>query len=438
MSLIPTREEETSKEFFHTVKELSARLGKAPSTIRKWIETGKIDAEKGSKGYLIPFTDKNGDVFINEIRKNYGKPRPAYNPKELSEYSGWHELLDELCWLLKVCYSPESLVKKKLFRSDIILGSYIQVHGITLKKVKTVFAANQAHTAKAILDDLKRGWYNELAYLVPLKKSTLGLSFRDINLNNDISSMRFAFPSWRVITAYYSVYFYLRAVTLQKFKNFRLKEHGATITCFKNNLLNPLSRVLWKFPFDIAYQPGKRVYRNQLLLNNIRHLKFQYARHPRPPNFGANKIFERIYETFRRKSRTSKNPSIYMLFDFLHDFRVWANYQNIDDLLSLWGTGYKAFIDQNLSLILFMIGGITEISVLAVLGPNKYLQSLQNLYDLFALNNPQLETEFVNTPLYQRYQLYRDLGFVDQDIKLKTEIDTNKVVLLEKPTKKSK
>jgi len=422
---------ERAEEPFQTVPKLSEILRKSPNTIRRWIAIGKLDATKTTTGYHILYTDKNGAVFHDEIINNRRKPRPAYNPEELSEYSEWHELLDEFCWLLKLCYSSEFLVKKKIFRSDVIFGRYIQVHGITLKKVKSVFTASQAHTSKAILDDLKRGWYNELAYLVPLKKSTLGLSFRDINLNNASSSMRFAFPSWRVITAYYSAYFYLRAITLQKFKNFRLEEHGATITCFKNNLLSPLSRVLWKFPLDIAYQPGKRVYRHQLFLKNIRYAKFQYARHPRPPYFDADKLFERIYGTFTRKSRAGKKPSTYMLFDFLHDFRVWANYQNIDDLLSLWGTGYKAFIDQNLSLILFMIGGISEISVLAVLGPDRYLESLQKFYDLFALNNPQLETDFVNTPLYQRYELYKELAFVDKAIKLKTEFDANRAILLE-------
>jgi hypothetical protein len=75
--------------------------------------------------------------------------------------------------------------------------------------------------------------------------------------------------------------------------------------------------------------------------------------------------------------------------------------------------------------------------VLAVLGPERYLQSLQKLYDLFALNNPQLETEFVNTPLYQRYQLYKDFDFVKEEIKLKTEIDTNKVIPPQKGVKKS-
>lgn len=103
----------------------------------------------------------------------------------------------------------------------------------------------------------------------------------------------------------------------------------------------------------------------------------------------------------------------------------------IDDMLNLWGIGYKAFIDQNLSLILFMIGGISELAFIAVQGVDQYIQSLQKLYDLFAINNPQLEREFKNTPIYQRHELYKEFGFVDQSLKLKTEVNPNAVVFME-------
>lgn len=424
-----------SDETLYTVPELSQFIEKPQSTIRRWIKEGKLEATKTSKGYSILLNDKNVDFILTESRKRWNQPPLAYNPKELSEYSEWHQVLDEMAWLFKVCYSPDWCVKDKHFRMDIIFVRYLQSHKVTLKRVASVFAANQTHSLKAISDDLKRGWYNELAYSVPLKKSTLSLSFRDINLNSDISSVRFAFPSWKVITAYYSVYFYLRAITLQKFKNFRLQEHGATILSFKNTLLRPLSRVLWKFPLDIAYTPGERVYRNKLHLNNVKHAKFKFSRHPRQPHPDPYSIFERIYKTFTKKAKKSSRPTTYTLFDFLHDFRVWANYQNIDDLLSLWGTGYKAFIDQNLALLLFFIGGISEICFISVFGADKYLQSLQKLYDLFALNNPQLETEFVNTPLYQRCELYKEFGFIDRNIKLRREFNINEVVFLE-PAKK--
>jgi len=100
-------------EPFQTVTELSTALGKSHGTIRKWIKKGKLEATKSERGYRIPWSDKNSELFSIEIRKKLGKPKPAYYPQELSEYSGWHEVLDELCWLFKVCYSPGDIVKTK-------------------------------------------------------------------------------------------------------------------------------------------------------------------------------------------------------------------------------------------------------------------------------------------------------------------------------------
>ena len=117
-----------------------------------------------------------------------------------------------------------------------------------------------------------------------------------------------------------------------------------------------------------------------------------------------------------------------MLFDYLHDFRIWANYLDIDNLLSLWGSGYKTFIDQNLSMLLFFIGGISEIGYLSVFEESHYLKQLQSLYDLFVTNNPELESEFINTPVYQRLLIYNGLGLVNRKITLKQKDVLNLVV----------
>jgi len=430
MSYPQRQEQGTNQEPLMSITDLSEWFHKPERTVRRWIRDGRLKAEKTDQGYGVRWND-NTEFLSRQLAKIRRRIHDAYTPPELSEYSQWHQLLDELAWLLKICYSPDFICKRKQFRTDIIFVRYVQLHKITLKKVKAVFAANQSHSLKAVSDDLKRGWYNELAFIVPLKPSTLGLTFTDINTNNEVSSVRFAFPSWKVITAYYSIYFYLRGITLQKFKNFRLAEHGATISAFKHNLFQPLSRVVWKFPLDINYKPGVKVFRKELFFNSLRHTRFQYSYHPRTPHRSATGLFENIYETFRKKARRSKSPTVYTLFDFLHDFRVWANYQNIDDMLSLWGTGYKAFIDQNLSLLLFMIAGISEICFIAVQGELEYIKSLQKLYDLFAMNNPQLEREFTNTSIYQRYELYKEFGFVTENLTLKTEINPNTVIFLQ-------
>jgi hypothetical protein len=412
-----------------SIQDIVQFTGVTAGTVYKWIRTGKLKAIKQGNIYDIPFSE-NREFLLAQLKKKRDKLQLAWTPKEIEDYSEWHELLDEICWLIKICYSSKDDIKHKRFRLDQLFVNYLTFHKVTLKKVRQVFVSNPNPNFLRVTDDLKRGWYNELSYALPLRKSTLGLSFSDISLNKQDSSIRFAFPSWQITSAYYSVYFYLRAITLQKQDGFRIQEHNATILGFKNNLLQPLMRVLWKFPFDIIYTPKTRVYKRNLLIESLEHTRFNYSHHPRPPHRTASQIFERIYKSFSKKakSKSQTKPTNYMLFDYLHDFRIWANYLDIDNLLNLWGSGYKTFIDQNLSTLLFFIGGMSEIGYISVFGDTKYFEQLQGLYNLFIANNPELESEFINTPIYQRHLIYKEIGFTKSIITLKTKIDLNMVV----------
>lgn len=412
----------------YTVDKLAEILEVSKTTIYSWINQGVLKSTKVDGIYHITGKD-NYDFILSQLRKKWERPRQPYIPDEIRGYSEWHQIIDEVCWLFKVCYTPREDVKKKRFRLEIIFSNYLKMHNVSLKKVGRVFASNTNPKIKLITNDLKRGWYNELAYSVPIKKSTLGLSFNDIELNKPVSNIRFAFPSWQIVRAYYSIYFYLRGVTLQKFDAFRLQEHGATITCFKNNVLTPLEKVIWKFPLDISYTPGVRVYRKDLLVSKIDYLKYQYAYHPRTPHSSPLEIFENIYKVFTNRARNYNKIEKYTIFDYLHDFRIWANYLDIDNLLSLWGAGYKSFIDQNLSTLLFFIGGISEICFASVFGMAEYIKALQELYDLFASNNPELESDFVNTPIYQRLLIFNQMGIINQSIRLKRKYNVNEITL---------
>jgi hypothetical protein len=262
-----------------------------------------------------------------------------------------------------------------------------------------------------------------------LKESTLGISFNDIEINKEKTNIRFIFPSWRITSAYYSVYFYLRAVTLQKQPTIRIKEHGSTLSAFKHNLLPKLEKVIWKFPLNISWTPEKRIYRRHLPISKIKHLKYLYACHPRSPHSTPHELFENIYGSFKTKGKRKGEKFIYTLFDCLHDFRIWANYLDIDNLLSLWGKGYKGFIDQNLSLILFFVGGISELCFISVYGERKYINNLQKLYELFVLNNPELEKNFTNSAPYQRLIIYNKMGLISKGLSLKRKYNINAVII---------
>jgi hypothetical protein len=214
---------------------------------------------------------------------------------------------------------------------------------------------------------------------------------------------------------------------LHKFDQFRLQEHGATITCFKHNALPSLRRIVWKFPFDISYAPKERIRRRELMGGALHQFQHQYYRHPREPQRTPLEIYEHVRQVFQKRAQRHTRLGRCTLFDFLHDFRVWANYLDIDNLLSLRGEGYKSLLDQNLALILFFVGGIVEILYLSRFGEGRYLKQLQDFYKLTSENTPEMEQGFRYAPMYQRLSILRYAGLISGDIELKGPVDINLV-----------
>ena len=246
-------------------KELAEDLEVPEWKVLSWIKHGKLITELSGSNYEIAH-DKNHEFILAQLRKKRAR---TWTPKEIKRYSEWHQVLDELSWLVKICYSSKEKIKIRSFRLDKLFMNYLFMHSITPKRTRKIFPPSGRAQRRKVTDDIKRGWYNELAFLMPLKISTLGLSFAEISTNQSLSEKRFAFPSWRIIPAYYSIYFYVRSMALLKQPNFRLQEHSSAIASFKNNLLSPLETVLWKFPFDISYTPGKAVFKSRLLLRQL-------------------------------------------------------------------------------------------------------------------------------------------------------------------------
>lgn len=395
-------------------------------TIYRWIKVGKLNSVKNKGKILIIRDDKFSSLVSEIVKKKYDeKPKP-YFPVELNGYQNWHDLIDNLTWLLKICYTSKEGIQKKKFNARAIFESYLRSNNIDLKKIKNQFAAD-ATRKKLIVDDLKRGWYNELAFIYPLKSATLGVSFREIGKNISESSLRFTFPSWKITECYYASYFYLRSITLAKNSSFRIEEHKSTLNSFKNSALSILKKTVWKFPFDIEFKTGTRFNIKNTLIDKLPHLKNKYSNHPRTPNYKPSELTKKVYEGFKKRTKRFKGPVHYTLFDFLLEFRIWANYLDIDNLLNLRGEGYKGYLDQNLSLILFFIGGLTEIIFIANFGQEEYIKQLQNLYDLFATNNTELKDNFIYSSPYQRMKIYKLMGLTDKEIIIDSIINENEI-----------
>jgi hypothetical protein len=401
-----------------------------PGTIYSWIKSGRLKTTGDGGKLAIRFTD-NEAFLLERMREYWKKPTRAYVPEALKRYAKWHQVLDAMAWLVKVSYSEKEQIKKKQFRLDSLLANYLSTHNITLRDIRIALQPDTTAKQIPITDDLKRGWYNELAFALPLKPATLGVSFRDLKTNERRSVERFAFPSWRIAMAYYSSYFYLRSITLHKQPELRLREHGATIASFKNSALGPVSKGLWQFPFDIGYSPISLGRNRRRPAIDVRSLTHKYCSHPQPPHRSPAQLVNFVYQTFRRNGRKGRKPKLYTLFDYFHDFRVWANYLEIDNLLSLAGKGYKGFLDQNLSLLLFFIGGFAELTHISVFGEAAYESSLKDFLKLVVHSDTIADKDLSLIPQYQRLQIYRRLGLTTVWIEPRITPDENDVLAAE-------
>lgn len=261
----------------------------------------------------------------------------------------------------------------------------------------------------------------------PVTRISSCLAFSDIQRNRDISNSRFVFPSWRIVSAYYAIYFFLRSVTVQKEPNVNIQRHNATINAVKHNVIPSLASNIWRFPFDIVWTPGVKVFKRETVVAQLPHLRYKYAQHPREPNRSPIESFEFIRGYFRRRSKAWNSPTTYNLIDLLRELRIWANYIDINNLINLWGPGYRAFLDQNLSTLLFFLGGVGELGFVAVRGEGEYLGQLQWFYDQFVCANPELENAFGRSPLFHRMRIYRELGLIHGEIKLRVATDINEI-----------
>ena len=184
---------------------------------------------------------------------------------------------------------------------------------------------------------------------------------------------------------------------------------------------------IWRSPLDISWEPGVRVFKRGTTIAQLQHLKYNYARHPRNPNRLPIESFDFIRGYFRQRSKARKKPITYNLIDFLRELRVWANYIDIDNLINLWGLGYRAFLDQNLSTLLFFLASVGELSFLAVRGERKYLGQMQSFYDQFVCKNPEVEQGFTRSPMFHRMLIYQELGLIQGKIKLNVVTDINEI-----------
>lgn len=343
----------------------------------------------------------------------------VYVPSELRLYHPFHEALNNFTWLLKARWAQRGDLKRRRFRLDQVLQGYAEHQVRSLERVRRSLLDPKAESRPAGAEaSLRKVWYNELAFASPQLTDPLILDSQGVTANYGASAERLTFASWRIAEAYYTVYHAIQALLELRGTPYRREQHEATHRAFKGSALGPLTGTLFGFPFHLAGEPGGVSWGLEALPEDTQYLRHQYASHPRYrtwPGGPGGQSFEEtaraLLATFSQHARDA-GPAVYMLPDLLSDLRIWANYVEIDSLVALRASGFRAYLDQDLHILVFCYAGIAEIGALAVLGPGRTAEVASQFFTEFVAQNESLWRAPAPHGLDVRFRLYEHLGWL--------------------------
>jgi len=409
-----------------TLREASAYWGVGISSLRSLIVQGRLAANKDGQAYQI--AKRELDAFerahteeVFTARLKLLNTETPYIPSALHHYHKFHDALDRFTWLLKAYYTPRDLLSHGRFRLDVLLQHYIQESVQPSSKIASALKLKQfSYMRKEQSEALEHVWYNELAFCYPPVEDPFLLTPAAVNTNSEASYERLQFPSWRITKAYYTVYHSIRALCDICGVSYRRKEHISPLKTLNATKLAPLSRVVIAFPFSLGYGAKAKGTRYVSYLSKPKpHLAYKYANHPRPPHESFDRTLEGFIGHLRRgwlswppSKRLSQQ---YMLPDLLRDFRNWVNYVDIGNMLSLYGPGYRGYLDMNLRIVVFFYVAIVELVAIAVFGPKEVIKHMKEFEQLFIHKSDALWDIGGLLPTHIRFSLFEHLGRLDDE-----------------------
>ena len=356
-------------------------------------------------------------------------------PEAILEYLEFHGTINRFTWLLKTHYCSGPELRDRDIRIDRMFARYLKENKVSLEKLARLrYAAASGDVAwSSTGDSLKKVWYNELSYLQPALPQYIDVDYRGVQANLAASQSRLLFLSWKVTQAYYAVYHAFRSLCDSLQVPYDPKEHHAPMRAFKATKLMPATRVLMFFPFDMACVPARPDER-PTPPPTPPYARFKYARYPRDrhvtmPNlihqiwFGLAKGAEQWPPARHRNER-------FMLPDYLYNFRTWANYVNIDNLVDLKSRGYKSYMDLDLYVLTFFYAAFAELMALAIYGEDRFTTLAEDFHTRFVHSDATLSENSSPWPMAVRFKVYKELGLLSPDAwEPERQVDPNRLDL---------
>lgn len=403
------------KEFqrFNSAEEVSKKFGISKRLVKKFIEHNFFYQFKdiginidNSVSKVIQFIKNNpiyeeivfdlGNSYFDELREDDSRLELF-----LFDYFLYHNFLDKFCWLVKLNYADKKIIKSKKYRLDVLFQEFITKNKYNPCKIKNDKSPDA--DIDKIIFHLKKGWYNELVRNTPFSDNFLNIG---TNIKGEVRySGSFA---WNIIQSYYACYEYINSLVFTEQSKINTSQHKKTLNIFANSLIKKLEQKTLFYPFCLYSGSSiKRKFPN--------HCKYEYARYPRNHYQTIEDLNEEVIKSLKNLYRKENSPKTFI--DFLYQFRVWANYTGIETITKLQDGFYLDFLKRNLGLLVFFIGGITEIAVLQIAGEEKIIHTLKDLDQNYISKHKEYDNKLLN-PIFIRFRIYQHLGIISKKANL--------------------
>lgn len=392
---------------FLTVQEMAYQTGLTESEVTSLVEAGyvmSVGRWRGEDQVRIP-SDQSGKLLqlkgsprLRRLALVFGGSfMYEYHP-ELSDYLLFHDTIDILCWMVKLRYASQDMMKRKAYRLDRLFDAFVAELRPSVVRLRQL--RGKSYSEERVAFHLNKGWYNELVRAYPLNAEML-----EVGTNTNGSYSRGRSVAWNIVQSYYAIYEFVNSMVFSNTATLRTEEHRKSTRHFNKCLLGKFSGLLVPYPFNLTSPLTQDI--NILRGQAKKYWQYQYASCPRDRRKSLYDL-ERDYLALISEEGTP--------LDFLYAFRVWANYLGIDTIISLQDGYYLSYLYKNLGLLCFFYGCFAELLAIAVLGESQTVALLANIATNYVLEQDNFRANWFYIPSFLRFRVYRKYGIVESNM----------------------
>ena len=335
------------------------------------------------------------------------------------DYLFFHNVIDKLCWVIKLHYNDRGTVKKRRHRLDITFQRFLIDNKIA--KTKAAKCLCRAPKEGELARHLMSGWHNELVRSAPLHPDSLLIG---TSLDRWDGPGSGGLAAWNVVQSYYAFFEFVCCLGTAVNPSLDTRGHKRVSRYYSNHLVGAAGGRVLFYPFNLTSAPSRSVFPV-----HPDFCRFQYASYPRDPEKNIYALQQELPLAYR----VLNQESVSSVVDLMYELRLWANYTGVGSLLKLTDGGYLRFLMKNLATVVYFMGGMAELAAMFAVGEAKFLATLKRFSTDYIDQHEVFASNKYLIPPYIRLRSYKHLGLVNAPIDFIVPASSDAVRFVELP-----